>query len=166
MGIKHSGKTSLGKILAEQLNVPFLDLDTLLEEQYSIDRKLNFREIYLSLGESGFKELETSAIKNTNIHKEGVLALGGGTIDNPDAIKIAEEADILIFLDVEEKILFQRIKRNGFPPFLEKSPEKLFHELFKRRRILYKDIASITLKITEESPEELLNILIKKIEAN
>lgn len=163
MGIKHSGKTSLGKLLAKTLNVPFLDLDTLLEEQYSEGRILNFRELYLKLGESGFRDLETAAMNNTPMHRKGILALGGGTIDNPEAVKIAKKADTLVFLDADEQILYKRIKKNGFPSFLEKSPKKLFHELFKRRRLLYKDIATIILEITDESPEEILNILIQKI---
>ncbi len=166
MGIKHSGKTSLGKLLAKILNVPFLDLDYLLEEQYSQERILNFRELYLKLGESGFRELETEALNSILIQQQGVLALGGGTIDNPEAMEIVQKAETLVFLDVEEQILYKRIERNGFPSFLKKSPEKLFSELFKRRRLLYKNIATITLNITNESPEEILGILTQKIEDN
>lgn len=166
MGIKHSGKTSLGKMLAKTLSVPFLDLDILLEEQYSKERILNFRELYLKLGESGFRELETNAIKRISILSKGILALGGGTIDNFDAMEIVRKADSLVFLDVKENILYQRIKKNGFPSFMEKSPEKLFHKLFLRRRPLYKNIATITMKISDENTEEILNILLKKIEEN
>ncbi len=164
MGIKHSGKTSLGKLLAKDLNLPFLDLDNLLEKQYSKEGILNFRELYLKLGESGFRKLETAALNNIAIEQKGVLALGGGTIDNSEAMGIAQKAEFLVFLDAEEQILYKRIKRNGFPSFLEESPEKLFSELFKRRRLLYKNIATITISITKESPEEILQILLKKIE--
>jgi shikimate kinase len=164
MGIKHSGKTSLGKLLANTLDVPFMDLDALLEEKYSKDRRLNFRDLYLKLGESGFRNLETAAIQNTIMSNRGILALGGGTIDNQEAMRIVKEASLLVFLDVDEKILYERIKKNGFPPFLEKSPEKLFHELFSRRRFLYSEIADIKLEITNETPEGLLNILINRIE--
>lgn len=166
MGIKHSGKTSLGKLLATSMGQPFLDLDIQLEKQFSRERTLNFRELYIKLGESGFRELETAAMNSIPIHNKGILALGGGTIDNPDAIQRAKEADILVFLDVKESILYSRIKKNGFPSFLKKSPEKLFHELFKRRRLLYKDIAGITISINEEKPEEILNILINKLKEN
>ena len=166
MGIKHSGKTSLGKMLAETLSVPFLDLDILLEEQYSKERILSFRELYIKLGESGFRELETKAVKSISIHSKGILALGGGTIDNFDAMKTVREADSLVFLDVRENILYGRIKKNGFPSFLEKSPEKLFHKLFLRRRPLYEKIATISIKITDENTEEILNILLKKTEEN
>ena len=166
MGIKHSGKTSLGKMLAKTLCVPFLDLDILLEEQYSKERILNFRELYLKLGESGFRELETKAIRSISIHGKGILALGGGTIDNFDAMETVRKADRLVFLDVKENILYQRIRKNGFPSFLEKSPEKLFHKLFLRRRPLYENIATIIIKITDENTEEILTILLKKLEEN
>lgn len=166
MGIKHSGKTTLGRLCAEALNLPFFDLDILIEEQYSKERILNFRELYLKLGETGFSELETRAVKSISIRSNGILALGGGTIDNFDAMETVREADSLVFLDVKENILFKRIRKNGFPSFLEKSPEKLFHKLFLRRRPLYKNIATMTIKITDENTEEILSILLKKIEEN
>ena len=57
MGIKHSGKTSLGKLLAKTLNLTFMDLDNLLEEQYSKNRILDFRQLYVKFGESGFRDV-------------------------------------------------------------------------------------------------------------
>jgi shikimate kinase len=164
MGIKHSGKTSLGKMIARDLYLPFQDLDTLMEELYSEDRKFNIRQIYLKLGEIGFRDLEYKAIQKTDIKGKTILSLGGGTIDNPEVMALVKKADLLVFLDAEEKTLFDRIQKNGFPSFLKKSPEKLFHNLYIRRRDLYKKIADITLKIKDESPAELLTILLKKIE--
>ncbi len=164
MGIKHSGKTILGKMTAKALNLPFLDLDDLLEEQYSKDRLFSFRELYMKLGETGFRELEIKAINSISMNKEGILALGGGTIENIRAMERVKKAALLVFLDTEEEVLYKRIKKNGFPSFLEKSPEKLFHELFIKRRTLYSETADITLKLTNESPGEVLHLLIKKIE--
>ena len=164
MGIKHSGKTTLGKLLAESLNVSFLDLDYLIEEQYSKDRKYNFREIYNILGQTGFKDLETAAVSNIPMNRKGILALGGGTIDNEYAIKFITISDTRIFLDTKEHILYKRIEKNGFPPFLVKSPEKLFSELYYRRRLLYKNFATITIEFSDEKPNEMLEILLKNIE--
>ncbi len=164
MGIKHSGKTGLGMLAAEYYNIPFLDLDKLLEEEYSKDRNFNFREIYNKIGQSGFKDLEAAAVRNISMSAKGILALGGGTIDNPDAMEFVKKCDTRIFLDTEKDILYKRIEKNGFPSFLEKSPEKLFSELYFRRRLLYKGIATISIKFSTESPKEMLNILLKKIE--
>ena len=163
MGIKHSGKTSLGKLAADHFNIPFMDLDNLLEKEYSKDRKFNFREIYNILGQTGFKELETAAAGKIPMSKKGILALGGGTIDNPDAINFMYKSDTRIFLDTKEHILFKRIKKNGFPSFLEKSPKKLFSELYYRRRLLYKNFATITIEFSDEKPKEMLEILLKNI---
>ena len=164
MGIKHSGKTSLGKMAAAALNLSFFDLDNLLETQYSKERLFSFRELYMKLGETGFRELETAAINSISMKKKGILALGGGTIENISAMKTVRKASLLIFLDTDEKVLYKRIKKNGFPSFLENSPEKLFSELFIKRRSLYSNTADITLKLTNESPGEVLQLLIKEIE--
>lgn len=164
MGIKHCGKTSLGKMTAKALNLPFLDLDDLLEEQYSKERVFSFRELYMKLGETGFRELEIKAVNSITMNEEGILALGGGTIENVSAMETVKKADLLVFLDTEEKVLYKRIKKNGFPSFLKNSPEKLFSELFIKRRNLYSEIADITLKLTNENPVEVLNLLIERIE--
>jgi len=117
MGIKHSGKTSLGKLAAEYFNIPFMDLDNLLEKEYSKDRKFNFREIYNILGQTGFKDLETAALSNIQMNKKGILALGGGTIDNPDAIKFITKSDTRVFLDTEEQICINELKKMASPLF-------------------------------------------------
>ena len=165
MGVKHSGKTSLGKMAAAALDIPFFDLDDLLETQYSKERLLSFRELYIKLGETGFRALETKAVNSISMEEKGILALGGGTIENISAMKAVKDAAPLIFLDTEEEILYKRIKANGFPSFLKNSPKKLFHELFRKRRIMYMETADITLKLTDENPEDVLQLLIKKIEA-
>ena len=164
MGIKHSGKTSLGKLTSVTLDLPFFDLDNLLEEQYSKKRSLSFRELYIKLGKKGFRDLETKAVNSISMKSKGIVALGGGTIENISAMKAVKKAALLVFLDTEEEILFKRIKENGVPPFLEKSPKELFHKLYKKRRILYSEAADITLKLTSESPGEILQLLMKEIE--
>ena len=146
------------------LDLPFFDLDDLLEAQYSKERLFSFRELYMKLGEEGFRELETKAVNSISMKKKGILALGGGTIENISAMEAVKKAALLIFLDTEEEVLYKRIKKNGFPSFLEKSPEKLFHKLFIKRRTLYSETADINLKLTNESPGEILQLLIKKIE--
>ncbi len=164
MGVKHSGKTTLGKKLAQELNLPFWDLDNLLEKQYSGERSLTFREIYYELGEDGFRELEYRAAKKIDIEKEGILALGGGTIENTRAVEIIKKAEVLVFLDTDEAILFDRIKNRGIPSFLLDSPKTLFHELFIRRRKLYTETADVILELKDENVETVLSLLKKAIE--
>ncbi len=164
MGVKHSGKTSLGRMLAKELNIPFWDLDNLLEEQYREDKSLSFREIYKKLGEEGFRDLEYRAVQNFDFTQDGVLALGGGTVENIRAMELIKKAQLLIFLDTEESVLWGRIEKNGIPPFLSGSPETLFHELFIRRRKLYNDTADIILELKDESRETVLTLLEKAIE--
>jgi shikimate kinase len=163
MGIKHSGKTCIGKKAAAHLNIPFYDLDNLLEVQYSSDRDLNFRELYIKLGESGFRDLELRAIDSINLSEKGILALGGGTIDNPGVMKAIKKAELLFFLDVDENILYKRIEQNGFPSFLKESPKLLFHNLYERRKKLYSEIADKTLNIANKNQENAAQLLIKEL---
>ena len=91
VGIKHAGKSALGKALAEMRDTLFVDSDELIEANYLLrtGESLSCREIFLKLGRQEFRKLEAAAIAQLNESseeddQERVIALGGGVADNPD----------------------------------------------------------------------------------
>lgn len=163
MGLKHCGKSTLGRLTADQFHIPFKDLDALLEAEHlnSTGEQLTFREIYNSRGKEYFQHLETKAL--TSFEKDYsdsavILSLGGGTIENPEGMKLLKRFGTLIFLDLPADVLFKRIEQGGFPSFIDsQNPYPSFLELYNRRRPLYLKAANLTLTFDNQSIEECLS---------
>ena len=75
-GFMGAGKTAVGMRLAERLELPFVDLDEIIEETSGA----SIREIFESQGEDEFRRRERVALKKTLESPEGIVATGGGTL--------------------------------------------------------------------------------------
>lgn len=116
LGMPSSGKSTLGRQLAKELNYDFIDLDRKIE--VSEGKKIN--EIFNLDGEAYFRKIETEHLKKIDVDTKLVIATGGGTPcfnDNMDYIK---SSGISIFLDVKPNKLEERMrnsKKNNRPLF-------------------------------------------------
>ena len=154
-GIKHSGKSTHARLFAEYKTLPFFDLDSLIVEKVKYD---SVRELYQNEGKQAFMDKEYECLKElleTNKDSK-VIALGGGICDNKKAFELCKP---LIYLDLDEKVLLNRIKYNGLPPFLRDQPAKQFHLLYEKREKLYKEKASLVINIKDESIETVFEII-------
>ena len=81
-GLPMSGKTTIGKLLAEKLNWDFLDTDQMIEKAYYQETKQNLtcREIFKKKGEGFFRSLEKEQITTLANYKNVIVALGGGSL--------------------------------------------------------------------------------------
>lgn len=137
-GIKHTGKSTVGHILSKRLELPFHDLDDLILK--ILPFKWSVRKWYREMGADAFMQKEAQALRTylgeMNEDELSILSLGGGTLENPEAVKLLKDGGARIFiLDEEEDILFERIIRKGIPPFLKgDDPKASFGELYKKRR--------------------------------
>jgi shikimate kinase len=181
MGMKNCGKTTVGRLISTKLQVPFQDLDEAVESIFQEQKSyfLSVREIYRNFGKEYFQNLETLALEqicsspsppSNPVGTRGaesafpslVLALGGGTIENPSALAVLDTKGFFVYLEEEEPILLQRILRGGIPSFLnEQDPEGDFHQLFLRRTALYRDRADLTLPIEGKNPDEVIQMILK-----
>jgi len=183
-GLKHCGKSTKGRILAERLNWLFADLDDLILEEIS---QSSIREFYRECGVQSFQDQEALAAEKflrKNLNQNWILALGGGTIENSSAMKalnpVIPDSGIqgtgklkeilkptMIYLQEEPAVLFERIQWRGLPPFLDqKNPLHSFTKLYKKRHPLYLEVADIIAvqgKRSIESEVDELEKLIRSI---
>ncbi|HUX14207.1 MAG TPA: shikimate kinase, partial [Spirochaetia bacterium] len=152
MGMKHSGKTTLGKRLAQAWSLAFQDLDDLVIAEYlrggdaAADGMgpVGIRDVFRALGATDFKKVEAraaTALVAAAAAREFriVSALGGGTIENEPAMNILSSRGTLVYLEAEAAVLFRRIMRGGVPAFLDPTdPERAFNELYEKRTRLYR----------------------------
>jgi len=177
MGIKKSGKTTLGRSLAKKLGTSFIDIDDVIEKIFQKEHGRDMpgikscRDIYRSKGKSFFQDLEYKAIlqirKTWEQKKDRVVSLGGGIADNSEALCILRDFGIKIYLESDPKLLFERIKRQGLPPFLEgENPYELFSTLYTRRSGIYRTTADITVNISNKDLNNSLEALINSIKTS
>jgi shikimate kinase len=106
IGFMGSGKTFLGKQLAQLLNYDFIDLDEEIEK----DEYASIAEIFSSKGEAYFRSKESSFLKSLLQNQNAVIATGGGTPCFHDNMKWMNEHGISVYLKVSPEILFKRLK--------------------------------------------------------
>ena len=158
-GIKHCGKSTLGKLTAGIFELPFADTDEELEKKFTVrtGKHANCRTIFREYGETFFRKLEADTIRNLSNGTGRVIALGGGAAENPflttDELK---KLGFWIFLDAEPEIAYQRILHGGLPPFLQKEedPEQAFLQLCRERTARFRELADLIYPIHGERPPE------------
>ena len=115
IGLKHSGKSNHARRLAEYLGLRFFDLDDCILRAHPNGKSI--RQLYAERGEAWFRRAEMNALEQLP-REDHVLATGGGTMENQPLMReLRARKTVLIFLDVPENLLFERIEKKGLPPF-------------------------------------------------
>ena len=154
-GIKHCGKTRLGQALAKTLGLPFFDTDALLEA----DGGKPVRALYKEVGEARFRELEAATIRKfiASAPSPAVVALGGGVVSNPVLTPDDLHAlGLIVWLDVPVPTAFERMAREGLPPFLADKPDPSveFERICAARRPVFRAAADAVLELPQVLPVE------------
>ena len=166
-GPKHSGKTSVGKALAFLCSCDFVDLDDMVKQRTGKTP----RELYAE-DPAIFRKAEADALKaivSSDKAKESrhVVAIGGGTIDNPDALSMFESNSYMVYLDISAENAWDRIANlpeRDFPPFLKTdNPEKTHRTLHEKRAAAYWEMATIIVDTEGKTPEEIAGEILSKI---
>ena len=100
-----SGKTTLGKILATTLNLPFFDLDVEIEKRWGC----TIAEIFELHGEAAFRQAEKQEIEQHLVHREAVIALGGGALVNPVVRGLVQDSGTVLCLYTDPSELLDRL---------------------------------------------------------
>ena len=111
-----SGKSTIGKYLAELQNHSFLDTDLLIEEKI----QQNLKDFMLESGEISFRLLEREVLKEVIASQQkSVVATGGGLPCFEENTRLMLENGILVFIDTPEEVLFNRLLNDDSRPLIE-----------------------------------------------
>lgn len=155
VGMMGSGKTTLGRALAERLDVPFEDTDRMLE--FRLGRSIP--SLFKVYGESAFRDHETSLLRSLE-PKTGVLSTGGGIVVREENWKELRRLGKTIYLDVPFEVLKERLRTAKRPRPLLQHPdwEDRLKQLLEDRIPLYRK-ADVVLECGDrEIPDAMENL--------
>ena len=147
IGFMGSGKTSVGKRLAHELNKQFIDFD----EEIQKETGLSIPQIFETKGESFFRMKEQKIAEKIANHSNLVIATGGGIVLNHQNIKNLSLNGFIIYLKCEFDLIVQRIKAENTRPLYSKNDLEIFKEIFNSRTILYESSAEIIISVENKS---------------
>lgn len=150
IGLKSSGKTSVGKVLAAKLGKKFVDTDELVIKHHSdlSGSNQSIREICLQHGEPYFRDLEKKAIATLSSLDEVVVATGGGSVVKKENVDILKKQGMLIYLDLSFEAWKERIEQQPLPTFIQ---NKNLADHYAMRKLTYQKIADLTIKVDQQS---------------
>ncbi len=167
IGLRATGKSSVGRQIARLSGGTFLDLDDAVSAAAG---SCSAHDAFISLGEPAFRTLEAAALADalrTALHT--VIALGGGTPTAPGAVELLERARTdgwkVILLDAPDDVLAQRIRQSpGTRPSLTgAAPDQELAAIRERRWPLFERLADVTVATGTSHPSEIAQGIVSTI---
>jgi len=150
-GFMGTGKSSVGRLVAEQLHFAFLDTDTVIEARAG----KTIPQIFADEGEAVFRALEKKIVKELATRDRTVISTGGGLVVDPENMASLMEHAFVICLWARPETIFARVKNQSNRPLLhDPDPLKKITELLKQREPFYK-AANVLLNTEIRSPREV-----------
>lgn len=156
------GKSTVGRLLARLLALPFYDSDKVIEIRAGAD--INW--IFDREGERAFRDRETAVLKELMAQRAMVLATGGGIILRRENRQLLKRAEDICYLTAAPELLVERTQKNNKRPLLQvDNPSQRIHSLWRERDPLYRQVATITIATDQHSPRGTAQQIIDKIAA-
>lgn len=159
IGPMGSGKSALGRILSENLNMSFFDTDSLIEQRSGA----SIGWIFDIEGEEGFRKRETKILNELVKSENIIIATGGGAILKAENREILKKNGWCVFIDLDIKEQWRRLKKKKDRPLLavENAREKL-EQLNSERLELYLEVADFQVTSTKDKQKEMVQIIQKE----
>ena len=158
IGYRGTGKSAVGKILAEKLKMPYYDTDELIEVAYG--RSIN--EMVAEHGWAYFRERECETIQGLTVLQGSVIATGGGVVMDEGNATILKKHGVLIWLRADVKTIVKRIQEDlssnkQRPPFSQDDIVKETKDVLKNRIPVYSRLADYSIETTNKDVDEIVD---------
>lgn len=163
-GFMGVGKTTVGRILANKLGVPFVDMDYYIEARQG----QTIAEIFDQIGESGFRLIEYQVLRELLEAEENgrmVISTGGGIVETTECRQLLVQQDQVFYLQDTFETSWQRINRGGLiqndRPLVNANSKKQMAAKYERRIPLYEEASNYRLDVRRMVAHETAEVIRK-----
>ena len=154
-----SGKSTLGKRLGNALDLPFYDLDRLIESSEG----MSVSQIFAEKGEEYFRQAEKKILRQTAVEGKGVVACGGGTPCFNDNMEFMNHSGVTVYLEMSAGQLYSRLRdsKNDRPLVASLAGEDLRDYITRKldERLEFYNMAKITIPGLNPGLTKLIRLL-------
>ena len=161
LGMMGSGKSSIGSLIAKKLQLNFIDIDNVIENELG----LSIKKIFETKGENYFRKFEEKTTLKKLKSSSTVISLGGGAFSNKEIRKEVIKNHISFWLNWSDDILLNRIKDSKKRPLAFNSSKNEIIDLIKKRSNIYSK-ALYKIECDNLTKNEIVKEILKIYEAH
>lgn len=160
VGFMGTGKSVVGRMLAERLKCPFVDLDAEIEKEAG----RSIAQIFAEQGEAAFRRREAEKVREISKRQGIVVATGGGVMLDEANVRLLKRCGTLVCLTARPEVILERaLSRGPSRPLLDApSPKERVEELLKLRAPFYSK-ADLAIETSDRTVEEVVEEIMAKI---
>ncbi len=160
IGLPGSGKSTVGRQLARRLQLPFTDVDQVIEQRIGCP----IREFFEREGEERFRDIEEQVLSELT-PQSGVLSTGGGAVLRKSNRECLHARGQVVYLKSTPEELFRRLRHDTQRPLLQVSdPMQRLRDLYAARDPLYRETAHFVIDTGRPSVATLVNMIVMQLE--
>ena len=157
VGPMGSGKTTVGRRLADELGCDFFDSDHEIIDKTGV----SIEHIFDIEGEKGFRNRETQMLSELSQKTDVVIATGGGIVLRSENRALLQQSGIVVYLASSIEQLLQRTSKSKNRPILEKSldREKTIRDILSAREAYYREVSDLEVDTTGKQLYEVIKVI-------
>jgi shikimate kinase len=154
-----AGKSSVGRCLQRQLQLPRFDTDELLAAKFGKP----VGEVLRDLGEQQFRDAETAVLRELRIDEIAIVVTGGGIVLRDENVALLRALGTTVWLTADEETLYRRVSKRATRPLLQTAdPRSTISEMLRTREPLYAAAADVVIDTSNRSHEEVAADILAK----